>query len=67
MTPLGARADIAADSLGAAIRYRITIRARDDVTMRHQFQDGERVSRVLDVTESADRRFSEITAEQREN
>lgn len=67
VTPLGARADIAAGSLGAALHYRITIRRRDDVTTRHIFQDGERIYRVIAVNESADRRFTEITAEQRED
>jgi len=67
VTPLAARAEVAAGSLGAALRYRITIRARADITTRHRFQDGARVYRVLGVREGADRRFLEIDAEERED
>jgi SPP1 family predicted phage head-tail adaptor len=67
VVPLSGRADIVAESLGAALRYRITVRARDDVTTRHQFLDGERVYRVIAVRQSADRRFLEIDAEERED
>lgn len=67
VTPLAARADVTAGSLGAALSYRITIRARDDVTTRHRLQDGTRVYRVIAVRESADRRFLEIEAEERED
>ena len=65
--PLTARADVAAESLGAALRTRIVIRKRDDVTTRHRFQDGTHVYRVLAVRESADRGFLEIEAEERED
>jgi len=67
VVPLTARADIAANSLGAALRYRIVIRKRGDVTTRHRFQDGERIYRIVAGQESADRRFLEITAEERED
>jgi SPP1 family predicted phage head-tail adaptor len=67
VVPLSARADIAADSLGAALRYTIVIRYRDDVTTRHQFEDGATVYRIIAVRESADRRFLEIDAEERED
>ena len=67
VTPLNARSEVAADSLGASVRYRIVIRARDDVTTRHIFQDGDRVYRVLAARLSADRRFLEIDAEERED
>jgi SPP1 family predicted phage head-tail adaptor len=67
VVPLAARADVAADSLGAALRYRIVIRVRDDVTMRHRFTEGDRVYRVIAVRDSADRRFLEIDAEERED
>jgi len=67
VVPLAARADIAAGSLGAALRYRIVVRARADVTTRHQLQDGSHVYRVIAVRESADRRFLEIDAEERED
>ena len=65
--PLAARADIAAGSLGAALRHTIVVRACDDVTTRHQFTEGDRVYRVIAVRESADRRFLEIDAEVRED
>ena len=67
VTPLGSRADVAADSLGAANRYAIVIRARDDVTTRHVFQDGAATYRVVAARLSADRRFLEIDAEERED
>jgi len=63
VTPSSMRAEAAADSLGAALRYRIVIRARGDVTTRHRFVEGARVYRILAARESADRRFTEIEAE----
>ena len=67
VTPLAARADVAAGSLGAALGARIVIRTRDDVTTRHQFVDGDHVYRVVAARQSADRRFLEIDAEERED
>jgi len=67
VAPLAARADIAAASLGAALRYRIVVRARADVTTRHQFVDGAHVYRVIAARLSADYRFLEIEAEERED
>jgi len=67
VTPRSGRADVAADSLGAANRYAIVIRARDDVTTRHIFADGVAAYRVVAARLSADRRFLEIDAEQRED
>ena len=65
--PLAAGADIAAGSLGATLRFRIIVRVRDDITTRHQFVDGEHVYRVIAARLSADRRFLEIEAEERED
>lgn len=65
--PPSMRADVAAGSLGAALRYAIVIRARNDITTRHRFLDGMRVYRVIAARESADRRFLEIEAEERED
>ena len=65
--PVSARADVTADALGAALRYRIVIRKRSDVTTRHRFQDGTRTYRILSQRESADRRYLEIEAEERED
>jgi SPP1 family predicted phage head-tail adaptor len=67
VVPLSARADVSAGSLGAALRYRIVIRARTGITTQHRFQDGTRIYRVIAVRESADRRFLEIDAEIRED
>ena len=67
VTPVSARADVAADSLGGALRQRVIIRLRDDVTTRHRFVEGVRIYRVLNARQSADRRFLEIEAEERED
>jgi SPP1 family predicted phage head-tail adaptor len=67
VAPLGGRADLAAGSLGAALRHAIVIRYRGDVTTRHRFTEGARVYRVIAVRESADRRFLEIDAEERKD
>ena len=65
--PLSARADTIAASLGAALRATIVIRRRTDITTRHRFIDGIHTWRVIAVRESADRRFLEIDAEERED
>ena len=65
--PLSVAADVAADSLGAALHFTIVIRYRDDVSTRHQFQDGAVIYRVIAARPSADRRFLEIDAEIRED
>ena len=67
VTSVSARADAAAGSLGAALRTAIVIRKRSDVSTRHRLLDGTRVYRILSVRESADRRFLEIDAEERED
>jgi SPP1 family predicted phage head-tail adaptor len=67
VVPQSARADVEADSLGGALGCTIVIRYRDDVTTRHLFADGERTYRVLAARQSADRRFLEIAAEERED
>jgi SPP1 family predicted phage head-tail adaptor len=65
--PVSARGDIAADSLGAVLRHRIVIRARGGVTTRHRLRDGARIYRIVAVRESANRRFLDIDAEERED
>jgi SPP1 family predicted phage head-tail adaptor len=65
--PLAATAGVLADSAGAALRYRIVIRARSDISTRHRLQDGERIYRILAVRQTASRRFLEIDAEERED
>jgi SPP1 family predicted phage head-tail adaptor len=67
VSPLAARVDIAAGSLGAAQRYRIVIRKRNDITTRHRMQDGTNVYRIVASRLSADRRFLEIDADVRED
>lgn len=67
VTPVSARADVSADSLGGARRYAIVIRRRDDVGTRHRLREGARIYRILAARESADRRFLEIAAEERED
>jgi SPP1 family predicted phage head-tail adaptor len=67
VVPMSSGANVAADSLGAALRYQIVIRFRNDVTTRHQFQDSAAIYRVIATRPSADRRFLEIDAEIRED
>ncbi|MFZ0844514.1 MAG: phage head closure protein [Pseudolabrys sp.] len=67
VVPLRAHADNTAGSLGARLRYTIVIRARNDITTAHRFQDGTHIYRVVAVRESADRRFLEIDTEIRED
>jgi SPP1 family predicted phage head-tail adaptor len=67
VTPVAMRAEVAAARLGAALRFRILIRRRDDVTTAHQFVDGTTVYRVVAARPNADRRFLEIDAEVRED
>ena len=67
VTPVSARGDIAADSLGAALRHRIVIRTRGGISTRHRLRDGTRVYRIVALRESAGRRFLEIDAEERED
>jgi len=67
VTPQAMRGDVAADASGAALRYRIRLRRRDDVTMRHRFVDGGTVYRIVAARLDADRRFLAIDAEARED
>jgi head-tail adaptor len=45
--PLSATASVTAGNAGAAVRYRIIVRARSDITTRHRFQDGTRIYRIV--------------------
>lgn len=67
VTPVSMRADVAAEARGAALRFRILIRRRDDVTTAHRLSDGAVVYRVIAARTSADRRFLEIDAEARQD
>jgi head-tail adaptor len=63
--PASARAEIVADSLDAALRHRIIMRAGPDITTRHRLRDGARIYHIVAAHESADRRFLEVDAEER--
>ena len=65
VTPLGARPDLAADSDGAAVRYRIVVRCGYVLTLQHRLVDGARVYRILSFRERDNGRFTEIEAELR--
>jgi SPP1 family predicted phage head-tail adaptor len=67
VTPVSARADVAAGSLGSVLRTRIVIRKRSDVNTRHRLLDGARIYRILGVRVSADHRFLEIDAEEHQD
>lgn len=67
VTPQSSRADNAGDSLGAVLRFRIVLRARDDITTQHRLLDGAHIYRVVAARPSADRRFTEIDAEERQD
>jgi SPP1 family predicted phage head-tail adaptor len=67
VTPVSARAEVAAGSLGAVLRTHIVIRKRSNVSTRHRLLDGTRIYRILSVAESADRRFLEIEAEEHQD
>lgn len=67
VTPMSARGDSEAERLGAALRLRIVIRFRGDVTTQHRLIDGAHVYRIVAVRESGRRRFLEIDAEERQD
>ena len=67
VTPLAARADIAAESRGAALRVRIVMRLLDDATTRHRIVDGAHTYTVTALREIAGRRFLEIDVEERQD
>jgi SPP1 family predicted phage head-tail adaptor len=67
VTPLVARGETVADSLGASSRYRIVIRMRAGITTQHRFQDGTRIYRVVALRDNGDGRFLEIDADVRED
>lgn len=67
LKPVSARSNIAADSLGGLITHAIVIRTGYEVTTRHRFREDTRIFRVIAVRDSADRRFLEISAEERQD
>jgi SPP1 family predicted phage head-tail adaptor len=62
--PVSARSEFAADSLGARVTHRITIRAPRSINTLNRFRDGDRVFRIVAFREGADRRLVEIEAEE---
>ena len=67
VTAVSARSDVEADNFGAAVRFRIVIRARGGISTRHRLREGVQVYRIIAVRESIDRRFLEIDAEARDD
>jgi head-tail adaptor len=67
VTPVRARPDIAADSLAALVTHRIVVRAPRPLNTLNRFRDGARIFRVVAFRETADRRFIEVDAEERED
>ena len=65
MTPLRARPDASAESLGAAVTHRIVLRMREGITTRHRLRKGARVFRIVALREDeASGRFLTIEAEE---
>jgi SPP1 family predicted phage head-tail adaptor len=65
--PRSAVGGTVADRLGAVVRYRVIVRARPDITNKHRFQDGTHIYSIIAVRPTADRRFLEIEAEERDD
>lgn len=66
VVPLGARGDVEAAALGAAITHRITLRAGRDITTRHRLRDGITIYRIVSVRDAdGSGRYLEIAAELR--
>jgi len=54
-----------ADADGAVVQLRIVLRSGLALSLRHRLVDGSRIYRITALSESADRRFTEIHAEYR--
>jgi SPP1 family predicted phage head-tail adaptor len=68
LTPVSARGEVDAVTLGATVTHRIVIRARGDVTTRHRLRDGARIYRIVAWRDAdGSGRFTEIGAEERVN
>jgi head-tail adaptor len=65
--PQAMRGTVAADSLGAVQQFRILLRRRHDVTTRHRLRGADCIYRIVAARLSADRRFTEVHAELRED
>jgi SPP1 family predicted phage head-tail adaptor len=67
VTPAHMRSDAAADSLAALVTHRIVIRAPRTLNTLNRFREGARIFHIAAFRETADRRFLEIDAEERED
>ena len=68
VNPVAMQGDVRADAFGGALRYRIILRAGPMISTRHRFRDSSgQIYRVNAVRPSADRRFTEIEVEVRED
>lgn len=54
-----------ADSDGAVVKLRIVLRSGLALTLRHRLVDGDRTYRITGLSDSADRRFTEVHADYR--
>lgn len=54
-----------ADADGAVVKLRIVLRSRLALTLRHRLVDGDRTYRITGLSDSADRRFTEVHADYR--
>jgi SPP1 family predicted phage head-tail adaptor len=67
LTPVAARAHVAADGLAAIATHRIVIRAGRTINTLNRFRDGTRIFRIVSYRDTADRRFLEIDAEEQKD
>ena len=63
--PVSARSAVVAESPGATVTHRITVRSYALITTRHRFTEGTRIYRIVTLREDATRRFLVIGAEER--
>lgn len=64
LTPVGARADVDADSRGAIVTWRIVMRTGPALTTQHRLRDGSRRFDIVAVV-LRDDAFIDITAHER--
>lgn len=64
VTPVGARADVDADTRGAVVTWRILLRAGPALTTRHRLRDGDRRFDIVTLI-TRDDALVEISAQER--
>jgi SPP1 family predicted phage head-tail adaptor len=63
--PVSAARALEAERLGARITHRIHVRFSDDITTKHRFRDGDRIFRIVSLSDrDGRRRFLRIEAEE---